>query len=150
MRFALNLLWLVFGGGVILTLQWVLLSCLFCVTIIGIPFGIAGLRIASLTAWPLGRESIRAELVGEKAGFGSGCLNIVWILLAGFWLALVHAVGGAVLCLTIVGIPFGIIHFKLAEDAFAPLGKRVVSTEVAHAAKARAADREISARLGRN
>ncbi|MBL1216563.1 MAG: YccF family protein [Planctomycetes bacterium] len=147
MRFAINLLWVVFGGGLIVTIEWLLIGALLCLTLIGIPFGIACFHIAGLTIWPLGREAIRADMIGQKAGPGAGCANVIWFP-AGLLLALIHAVFGFLLCVTIIGIPFGIIHFKLAEHALAPLGKRIVSTEMAQAARARALEKRLSGALG--
>jgi uncharacterized membrane protein YccF (DUF307 family) len=122
-------------AGWALALGWVVLSCLLCLTVVGIPFGIAGFRIANYTAWPLGRSIIDARLIGETPMPGSSLGNLLWIILAGLWLALAHIVMGISACLTIVGIPFGIIHFKLAQVAFAPLGKRIVSVETAQRAR---------------
>lgn len=135
----INVLWGVVGGGWAAALFWLLLSGLLCLTVVGIPFGIAGLRIANFTAWPLGRTTIDAELIGERPVIGSTLGNVLWVVLAGVWLAIVHIVTGISFCLTIIGIPFGIIHFKLAQAAFAPLGKRVVYVEDARRARERAA-----------
>lgn len=135
----INVLWGVFGGGWVAALFWLLLSGLLCLTVVGIPFGIAGLRIANFTAWPLGRTTIDAELIGERPMLGSTLGNVLWVLLAGVWLALAHIIAGISLCVTIIGIPFGVIHFKLAQAAFAPLGKRIVPVETAQRARERAA-----------
>lgn len=134
MSFAGNLLWFIFGGFLLGTV-WVLAGLLWCVTIIGIPFGIACFRIASFAYFPFGKELIPAELIGEKAVFGSGLFNVLWCLLSGLWLAIFHAITGLLQFVSIIGIPFGLAHFKLAGASFAPLGKRIVSSAVAKAAR---------------
>jgi uncharacterized membrane protein YccF (DUF307 family) len=132
-----NLLWLIFGGGIPGFLSWLLCGVILCITVIGIPFGIASFRIAIFVLWPFGQELVDAELVGEKKITGTGLANILWIILAGIWLALFHAIIGLLLCITIIGIPFGLANFKIAQAAFAPLGKRIVSKEEAMAARMR-------------
>jgi uncharacterized membrane protein YccF (DUF307 family) len=126
-----NLLWLIFGGGIPGFLAWIFYGVILCITVIGIPFGIASFRIAIFVLWPFGQELVDAELVGERRIMGTGLANILWIILAGIWLAIFHAVVGLLLCITIIGIPFGLANFKIAQAAFAPLGKRIVSKDVA-------------------
>jgi len=93
------------------------------ITIVGIPFGIQTLKLASLALWPFGRTSV----VKERAG---GCLhiifNVLWILLGGLWISLSHLFFGILLCITIIGIPFGMQHFKLASIALTPFGRDIV------------------------
>jgi len=138
MLFAMNLIWFILGGWLV-ALEWILFGCLMFLTVIGIPFGIGAFRIASMSAWPFGREVVRAEFVGEERIVGTGCANFVWIVFGGLWLALSHALLGIFLCITIILIPWGIQHFKLAEISFAPLGRRIVSKDVIRAARDRAA-----------
>jgi uncharacterized membrane protein YccF (DUF307 family) len=126
-----NLLWLIFGGGIAGFLGWIFFGVILCITVIGIPFGIASFRIGIFVLWPFGQELVDAELVGERRIMGTGLASILWIILAGIWLALLHAIVGVLLCITIIGIPFGLANFKIASAAFAPLGKRIVSKETA-------------------
>ncbi len=140
MTLILNLLWLIFGGGIPGFLAWLLGGLILCITIIGIPFGIASFRLAMFVLWPFGRELVKAELVGEKRIFGTGIANILWVILAGLWLTLFHAITGILLCFTIIGIPFGLANFKIASAALAPLGKRIVDKNTpAFAARVRRA-----------
>jgi len=126
MAFVGNVLWFIFGGGIVAWFFWVLSGILLAITIVGLPFAIAAFRIAGFAAFPFGRELVDARLVGEERIFGTGLANFLWIILAGVWLAISHALAGVSYCLTIIGIPFGIAHFKLAMVSFAPLGKRPV------------------------
>ena len=123
-----NILWFVFGGGIVAALSWVLTGLLLAITVVGIPFAVAAFRIAGFAAFPFGRELVDARAVGEERILGTGLSNLLWIVLAGIWLTIGHVVVGVALCLTIIGIPFGLAHFKLASVSFAPLGKRVVPT----------------------
>ncbi|MGN0430981.1 MAG: YccF domain-containing protein [Lachnospiraceae bacterium] len=118
MRVLGNILWFIFGGF-INGLSWLLAGCLWCITIIGIPIGIQCFKIAGLTFFPFGKE------VDYGGGLGSFILNIFWILLSGIPLALEHLVCGLVLCITIIGIPFGLQQFKLAKLALMPFGARI-------------------------
>ena len=126
MAFVGNVLWFVFGGGIVAWFFWVVSGILLAVTIVGLPFAIAAFRIAGFAAFPFGKELVDARLVGEERVFGTGLANFLWIILAGLWLAISHTLAGISYCLTIIGIPFGIAHFKLAIVSFAPLGKRPV------------------------
>ncbi len=128
MRLLGNILWFVFGGGIIAGLSWLLMGLFLAITVVGIPFAVAAFRIAGFAAFPFGRELVDARVVGEERIFGTELANLLWIVLAGIWLTIGHAISGVALCLTIIGIPFGLAHFKLASVSFAPLGKRVVST----------------------
>lgn len=118
----MNVLWLLFGG-ILTAIEYVVASLLLMVTIVGIPFGIQTLKMASLALWPFGKE-VRS---GSRS---DGCLyilmNVVWILLGGIWICLSHLIFGAILCITIIGIPFGLQHFKLAAVALMPFGKDIV------------------------
>jgi len=142
MAFAGNLFWFVFGGGLFAWLGWMLIGLLLCCTIIGIPFGIASFRIAGFAAFPFGKELVDARELNEKRIAGTGLANFLWILFAGFWLACGHVLAGIscfILFPLVIPIFFGIVHFKLASDCFAPLGKRAVKKEIAEEAKRRSA-----------
>ena len=123
-----NILWFVFGGGIVAALSWLLTGLVLAITVVGIPFAVAAFRIAGFAAFPFGRELVDARAVGEERILGTGLSNLLWIVLAGIWLTIGHVVLGVGYCLTIIGIPFGLAHFKLASVSFAPLGKRVVPT----------------------
>ena len=119
MRFLGNLIWLIFGG-LIEALLWFIIGLILCVTIIGIPFGVQCMKIAGFVLWPFGREII-------PGGFGVvGALgNIIWILLVGIILALTHLIFAMLFCVTIIGIPFGLQHFKLAKLSLIPFGAQI-------------------------
>ncbi|MGY1595096.1 YccF domain-containing protein [Geodermatophilus sp. SYSU D00708] len=124
MRTLLNLVWLVFQGW-ILALAYALAGLIACLLVVTIPFGIAAFRLAGFVVWPFGRTTVRTPGAGVASALG----NLVWFLVAGWWLALVHIASGIAFCLTIIGIPFGIASFKLAAVGLFPLGKRVVETD---------------------
>ena len=126
MAFLLNIIWFVFGGGVVAGLLWLFTGLILMLTVVGIPFGFAAFRIAGFAAFPFGKELVDARVLGEERIAGTGLANILWILLAGIWLAISHVLAGISLCLTIIGIPFGFAHFRLAGVCFSPLGKRSV------------------------
>ncbi|MDO5100603.1 MAG: YccF domain-containing protein [Eubacteriales bacterium] len=113
-----NVLWFIFGGFVS-GLGWLAVGVLWCCTIIGIPVGLQCFKFAGLTFLPFGKE------VQYRGGVGSTLLNILWLLFGGLALALGHAILGAVLCVTVIGIPFGLQHFKLASLALMPFGAEV-------------------------
>lgn len=114
-----NVLWFVFGG-VFSGLSWCLAGLLWCITIVGIPVGMQCFKFASLSFFPFGKE------VRYGGGAGSLLLNIIWLIVSGVPLALEHAVFGVLLCVTVIGIPFGLQHFKLAQLAFMPFGAEVL------------------------
>ena len=150
MAFVGNLLWFVFGGGIFACLGWLLLGLLLCCTVVGIPFGVAAFRIAGFAAFPFGKELVSSEMIGGKRITGTGLANFLWIILAGLWLAIGHALlGVAYLCCFILVFPvfWGMAHFKLAAASFAPLGKRTVSKGMAKAAKSRSINKELDTRL---
>ena len=113
-----NILWFIFGGC-ISGLSWLLAGCLWCVTIVGIPVGIQCFKIAGLSFFPIGKEVVYG------GGAGSLILNMIWILASGLILALESVILGCLLCVTVVGIPFGLQHFKLAKLALMPFGAEV-------------------------
>jgi uncharacterized membrane protein YccF (DUF307 family) len=92
------------------------------ITIIGIPFGLQTLKLARLALWPFGGNVTDG---GNSGGCLSVVMNIIWILIGGIWISLTHLVFGLLLCITIIGIPFGIQHFKMAALALTPFGKEI-------------------------
>lgn len=126
MALVLNIIWFVFGGGFVAWLLWVLMGTVLILTIVGIPFGYAAFRIAGFAAFPFGKELVDARVIGEERVAGTSLGNFCWIVLAGIWLAISHILAGISYCLTIIGIPFGFAHFRLAGVCFAPLGKRTI------------------------
>ena len=129
LSFLLNLLWIVFGG-LWMALGWVVAAVIMAITIIGLPWARAAFNIASYTLLPFGRKAVsRAEHLGSHdVGTGPfGLLgNIVWLVLAGWWLALGHLLTAILWAVTIIGIPFAWAHFKLAGIALWPIGKMIV------------------------
>lgn len=124
MRFLLNVVWLVFGGF-FLALGYVVAGALLAITVVGIPFAVASFRMANFALWPFGRQ-----LVDEPgAGVGAGVGNVLWVVLAGWWIALGHVLTGIAQCLSIIGIPLGIANFKLVPVSLLPMGKRIVDTD---------------------
>ncbi|MFO0624634.1 MAG: YccF domain-containing protein [Polyangiales bacterium] len=142
MRTLGNLLWLLFGG-LFLGLGWFLAGVVMVCTIVGIPWARACFVMGGLALWPFGREAVDRRAFTGQADVGTGALgtlgNVVWFLLAGIWLALGHALSALLCALTIVGIPFALQHVKLASISLAPIGKLVVTTAEADAARARGA-----------
>ena len=124
LRFIGNVIWLVLAG-LPLALAYAVFGLVAFILIITIPFGIASFRLAGYALWPFGRTVVRRP----DAGVGSTIGNVIWFLVAGLWLALAQVVIGIVLCLTIIGIPFGIACFKMAGLALFPLGKEVVDAD---------------------
>jgi len=124
MRVILNVIWLVLCGFW-LSLAYVLAGLVCFVLIITIPFGIACFRIAGYVLWPFGRQ------IAPRADAGAGALigDVIWIVLFGWWLALGHLVTGALLCLTIIGIPLGLANFKIIPISLMPLGVQVLPME---------------------
>jgi uncharacterized membrane protein YccF (DUF307 family) len=125
-NFIMNVIWFI-AFGWFSALEWLLAALIMFISIVGIPFGFGALRMAGFVAWPFGRVAVDADYAGEERRAGTGCANIVWVVLAGIWLAISHILLGISLCLTIIGIPWGWQHFKIAELSFAPLGRRIVA-----------------------
>jgi uncharacterized membrane protein YccF (DUF307 family) len=121
-RFILNVLWFIFGSGFLLAIGYGIAALICFALIVTIPFGVASLRLASYSLWPFGRTIVTKP----SAGLGSGIANILWVVLAGWWMALAHIVTGIAQCVSIIGIPFGIANFKLVPAAFWPLGREIV------------------------
>lgn len=122
MRFLGNLIWLLFGG-LLVSIGYVLGGLLLCLTIIGIPFGVQCFKIAGLALWPFGYELAYKE---DSPGCLGTVMNILWILFGGIEICLTHIVFGLILCLTVIGIPWGTMHFKLAGLALVPFGRTFV------------------------
>lgn len=113
-----NIIWFL-CGGLISGLSWALAGCLWCITIVGIPVGLQCFKFVGLSFCPFGKE------VEYGGGVVSLLLNIIWLIFSGIPLALESLILGVVLCCTIIGIPFGLQHFKLAKLAVMPFGAKV-------------------------
>ncbi|MFD5875993.1 MULTISPECIES: YccF domain-containing protein [unclassified Streptomyces] len=124
MNAILNVIWLVLCG-LWMFLGYIAAGLLLCITIIGIPFGVAAFRIGVYALWPFGRTVV------DRPGAGGGSLigNVLWVVLAGWWLALGHIFTGIALCVTIIGIPLGIANFKLIPVSLMPFGKEIVPSD---------------------
>jgi uncharacterized membrane protein YccF (DUF307 family) len=125
-RVLLNLIWLIFGG-IWVALGYAVAALVMFILIITIPFGIASARMALFCLWPFGRTLVK------KPGAGTGSLigNVIWIVLAGWWLALGHLVSGIAMCITIIGIPLGLANFKLIPVSLTPFGREIVDIDQA-------------------
>ncbi len=124
LRLLLNLVWLVLAG-VWMALGYLVAGLVCCVLIVTIPWGIASFRIGLYALWPFGREIERTP----QAGLGSTLGNVVWIVFAGWWLALGHLVTAFALAVTVVGIPFALANLKLIPVSLTPLGRRIVDVD---------------------
>jgi len=129
MTLVLNILWFIFGGF-ISGLAWLLAALILAITIIGLPWSAAAFRIALFSFAPFGRHVVPRQAANGRGDLGTGplgfLLNVIWVLLAGWWLALHHLVIAIAQMVTIIGIPFGLQHLKLALISFAPVGQEVV------------------------
>ncbi|WP_418063401.1 YccF domain-containing protein [Pimelobacter simplex] len=124
MRLLLNLIWLVLAGFWMF-LGYLLAAALWCLTIVGIPFGVASYRIGRYALWPFGREVV----LKPGAGVGSALGNVLWFVFSGLWLAIGHAITGVLCCLTVIGIPLGLASFKLIPVSLLPLGREIVDSD---------------------
>lgn len=122
MKFLGNLVWLILGGLLTAILYWIV-GLLMCLTIVGIPFGVQLFKIGLLALWPFGHDLVPT---GKDACCMQVVFNILWILFGRWEIALTHVTFGLILCCTIVGIPWGLQHFKLALASVIPFGKEVV------------------------
>jgi uncharacterized membrane protein YccF (DUF307 family) len=120
MRLLLNILWFVFGGWISGSL-WILAGCLLAITVVGLPWTPAAFRLAGFSYWPFGKM-----LVDRDYGPTSFLLNVLWLVFAGWWLALHHLVIAFVQALSIIGIPFALQNVKLAMASLTPVGKSVI------------------------
>ncbi len=124
-----NILWIVLAGWW-LALGYLIAGVVMCILIITIPFGLQAFKLAGYALWPFGR-TVRDAPDREELGGLDIVGNVIWFLLAGWWLALAHLVAGIAMCLTIIGIPLGVASFKMAGLAIAPIGRAVVPDEPA-------------------
>ncbi|OLB65033.1 MAG: hypothetical protein AUI10_08595 [Actinobacteria bacterium 13_2_20CM_2_72_6] len=120
MRFVLNVLWLIFGG-LFIALGYALAGIICFILIVTIPFGIASFRMANYALWPFGRELVRRP----SAGVGSTIGNVIWLIVAGWWLALGHITTAVAQFVTIIGIPLGLANIKLVPVSLFPLGHEI-------------------------
>jgi uncharacterized membrane protein YccF (DUF307 family) len=121
-RVILNIIWLVLAG-IWMAIGYLVAGLLLCITIIGIPFGVQSFKLAGYALWPFGRALVPSSTRSRSL---SVIGNILWFVLAGWWLALGHLFTGILLCITIIGIPLGIASFKMAGAALVPFGKEIV------------------------
>jgi uncharacterized membrane protein YccF (DUF307 family) len=126
-----NILWFVLGGF-IMGLAWCLLGVLAFITIIGIPWSRACFVIGLFAFWPFGKEAVSRKNINKQDDVGTGALglvgNVIWFFLAGIWLAIGHLTSAVLCFVTIIGIPFGIQHVKLAVISLAPIGQTIVKS----------------------
>lgn len=130
--FLLNVLWIV-CGGLWMSVAWIVAAIVMAITIVGLPWTRAAFNIALYTLLPFGQKAVpRAQYSGSE-DIGTGPLgvlgNIIWLVLAGWWLALGHLITAFLLAITIIGVPFAWAHLKLAGIALWPIGKMIVPTE---------------------
>ena len=121
MNFIGNILWVVLGGFLI-SMYYAIMGLLFCLTIIGIPFGMQLFKMAGLALWPFGHDVTPGP---NDAGCLNILMNVIWIIFGGIEIALAHVTLGIIFCITIIGIPFGMQHFKMALLALVPFGKNI-------------------------
>ncbi|MEY3512730.1 MAG: hypothetical protein RL486_1395 [Actinomycetota bacterium] len=118
-----NILWFVLGG-IWLSLGYAIGGLVMCITIIGIPFGIQSFKLAGLAFWPFGYTTA----MGKSGGCLEVVFNVIWLFLFGWAIFVAHIILGLVLCLTIIGIPFGVQAFKISTLALWPFGRVIVRT----------------------
>lgn len=132
MSLLLNILWIVFGGAW-MAFGWLIASVIMAVTIIGLPWARAAFNIAQYTFVPFGFMAVPRDRYTGREDIGTGALgflgNVVWFVLAGWWLALAHVITAVMLAVTIIGIPFAWAHLKLAGLALWPVGKMIVPND---------------------
>lgn len=121
MSFIGNIIWIVFGG-IFIFFQYIFGGIVLCLTIVGIPFGIQCFKFAIVGLAPFG---VKITYTSSNIGCLSTIMNIIWLIFGGFWIVLTHLLFGLLFCITIVGIPFGLQHFKLMNLAFSPFGKSI-------------------------
>lgn len=132
LRLLLNLLWIIFGG-IWMALGWLIAGVIMAVTIIGLPWTRSAFSIARYTLLPFGFRAVSRDLISGREDFGTGPLgvlgNLIWLLFAGWWLALGHLVTAVLWAVTIVGLPFAWAHLKLAGLALWPIGRIIVADD---------------------
>lgn len=125
----LNVLWLL-SGGLWMAFGWMVAAVVMAITIVGLPWARAAFNIAAYTLLPFGQRAVRRDMLTGQSDIGTGPLgligNMIWLLLAGWWLALAHIITACVLAVTIIGIPFAWAHIKLAGIALWPIGRAIV------------------------
>lgn len=121
MKFIGNIIWLIFGG-IFVAMEYFISSIALCITIVGIPFGLQTIKMGILTLWPFGSEIVHKE---NAHGCLNTFMNLLWLLFGGIWIFLSHIGFGLLFCITIIGIPFGMQHFKLAGLALTPFGHEI-------------------------
>ena len=125
----LNILWVLLGG-IWMAAGWVIAAIIMAITIIGLPWARAAFNIAAYTLFPFGQKAVARDSISGRSDIGTGPLgfigNLIWLVLAGWWLALGHVITAVLLAITIVGIPFAWAHLKLAGIALWPIGKVIV------------------------
>jgi len=135
-----NVIWFVFGG-LVMGLVWWVVGLIAYLSVVGIPWGKACFVIGEFTFFPFGKEAVSRKEIIRQEDIGTGPLglvgNIIWFIVAGWWLAVGHVLSAFACFITIIGIPFGIQHIKLAAISLAPIGKMIVPIEAAAAARAR-------------
>ncbi len=136
MRAIGNFFWFILGG-VVMGLAWWIVGIIAFITVVGIPWGKACFVIGQFSFFPFGREAISRAELNQREDIGTGIMgaigNIIWFVFAGVWLAIGHIMSALACFVTIIGIPFGIQHLKLAVIALAPIGQTIVTTEKADA-----------------
>lgn len=150
MRFAGNVIWFVLGGAVI-ALLWLFGALLFAISIVGIPLARSAVEMAKLSAFPFGKDVVHVRELDQKGlspvtavtGTIGFIANIIWACTFGIALFISYIIAGILCCLTIIGIPFGLQSFKLAGLSFWPVGRRVVSIELARAIRERNANEKV-------
>ncbi len=147
MRAIGNLIWFIFGG-IFMGIAWCFFGLLAFISIVGIPWGRACFVIAGFSFFPFGKEAIARDELTQFEDVGTGGLgllgNILWFIFAGFWLAIGHVCSAIACFITIIGIPFALQHLKLAGISIAPIGKTIVTKEVAAAARNANAEVEVA------
>ena len=121
MKIILNIIWFLFGG-LMIAIEYAISSLLMIISIIGIPFGLQTMKLAAMALWPFGTQIASG---GWPSGCFAGIMNVIWWFVGGFAIALTHLAWGLLFCITIIGIPFGLQHFKLMKLALFPFGKSV-------------------------
>ena len=141
-----NFIWFLFGG-IFMGLCWLAAGLVMFVTVIGIPWGRACFVIAKFTFFPFGKEAISRKELTQEEDVGTGAWgvvgNIIWFVFAGFWLAIGHCISALFNAITIIGIPFAIQHLKLGGISLSPIGKTIVTKEVAAAARKKDAELKV-------
>lgn len=120
-----NVIWLLFGG-IFVALEYFVSGFLMCLTIIGIPFGFQVFKLGALALFPFGRTTVVSD---SSSGCLSAIMNVIWILIGGIWISLSHLLFGLFFCITIIGIPFGLQHFKLMTLALTPFGREIIDSK---------------------